>query len=90
MDVDWGKTGTNPRKSPNFGEGDGDTFPPYPGDTSGRGQPKIRGFNEGKSPKFIDLRGGDEGAILGDFVHPSCNDLKNSTLLLRWAYCISD
>ena len=35
------------------------------------GQHKIQGFSEGKSPKFIDLRGGDEGAILGDFVHPS-------------------
>ena len=30
-------------------------------------------FGDGKSPKFIDLRGGDEGAILRDFVHPSHN-----------------
>ena len=41
----------------------------------GQGLSKKRGIDGGKSPKNINLRGGDEGAIFGDFVHPSLETL---------------
>ena len=36
----------------------------------GQGLSKKRGIDGGRSPKNINLQGGDEGAIFGDFVHP--------------------
>ena len=48
----WGFIGAYPRKTPNFGDGDGVTTLRMFGDTLGMGKLQILGFFEGKSPNF--------------------------------------
>ena len=65
----WGFIGAYPRKTPNFGDGDGVTAPKMFGDGLGTGKPQILGTFGEKSPKPPKLWGGDEVKNLGDFYH---------------------
>ena len=65
----WGFIGAYPRKTPNFGDGDGVTAPKMFGDGLGTGKPQILGIFGEKSPKTPKFRGGDGVKNLGDFYH---------------------
>ena len=67
----WGFIEVHPRKTPNFGDGDGVTGLKIIGDSLGTGKPQILGIFGEKSPKIPKIRGGDGGQNLGDFYHTS-------------------
>ena len=58
-----------PKKTPNFGDGDGVSPPKMFGDGLGTGKPQILGIFGEKSPKNPKFRGGDGVKNLGDFYH---------------------
>ena len=47
----WGFLGRNPRKTPNFGDGDGVTAPKMFGDGLGTGKPQNLGWGRGKESR---------------------------------------
>ena len=69
----WGFIEVHPRKSPNFGDGDGVTAPKLIGEALGTGNPQSLGTFGEKSPKIPKFRSGDGGKNLGDFYHTSLN-----------------
>ena len=67
--LDWGFLGINPENPRISGTGTGLHLPKGSGTGRGRGQPKFWGFFGEKSPKIVEIRGGDGGRILGDLPH---------------------
>ena len=63
----WGFIEVHPRKTPNFGDGDGVRGVKIIGDSLGTGNLQILGIFGEKSPKIPKFRSGDRGKILGDF-----------------------
>ena len=69
----WGFIEVHPRKTPNFGDGDGVTGLKIIGDSLGTGNSQILGIFGEKSPKIPKFWGGDRGRIIGDFHTTSVN-----------------
>ena len=67
----WGFIEVHPRKTPNFGDGDGVRGVKIIGDSLGTGNLQILGIFGEKSPKIPKFRSGDGGNNLGDFYHTS-------------------
>ena len=67
--LDWGFLGINPENPRISGTGTGLHLSKGSGTGRGRGQPKFWGFFGEKSPKIVEIRGGDGGRILGDLPH---------------------
>ena len=67
--LDWGFLGINPENPQISGTGTGLHLSKGSGTGRGRGQPKFWGFFGEKSPKIVEIRGGDGGRILGDLPH---------------------
>ena len=59
--LDWGFLGINPENPRISGTGTGLHLPKGSGTGRGRGQPKFWGFFGEKSPKIVEIRGGDGG-----------------------------
>ena len=72
----WGFIEVHPRKTPNFGDGDGVTGLKIIGDSLGTGNPQILGIFGEKSPKIPKFRSGDGGNNLGDFYHTSVKEFE--------------
>ena len=76
----WGSIPENPQKT---GMGTGIEPLKGLGILWGRGRLNLWGFFGGKSPKNLKKRGGDGGRILGDFAHPTLNDVSKLWILHR-------
>ena len=57
----WGFIEVHPRKTPNFGDGDGVTTLKMFGDTLGTGEPQILGVFWGKTPENPQISGWGRG-----------------------------
>ena len=57
----WGFIEVHPRKTPNFGDGDGVTTLKMFGDTLGMGEPQISGGFGGKNPENPQISGWGRG-----------------------------